>query len=315
MKVSQRLVSLIIMAAVCIGGLLTSLVNMSSQSTSIAVLPTLIGSLLCAALWYWHWRNGKYANYIFIFLVSIMLVIVLPDHFVYDEVASTIFLPAVLALILTGPIGVVATALGLIVALLIRAGFQGIYTTPVALIVYFLITGGMALARLITDQALSSVQESARAAELSRTQMAQQAQAIEEANDLLMTQLDQQSELLNLVTSLETPILRLADGVLLAPVVGHIDPGRADRLLQRMLATAHAERAQVVIIDIGGVSLLDSTAAGNLIRTIQSLQIIGCRVILSGIAAQVAMTLVHQGINLDAVTIVRSPQEALELVL
>jgi anti-anti-sigma factor len=99
--------------------------------------------------------------------------------------------------------------------------------------------------------------------------------------------------------------------VLLAPIVGHLDPRRAEALMVRLLSVVHEQRARMIVLDIGGVSLVDTSVAGALLQTTQSLRLLGCAVALSGISANVAATLVGQGITLDNVMTVRGPQEAL----
>jgi rsbT co-antagonist protein RsbR len=97
----------------------------------------------------------------------------------------------------------------------------------------------------------------------------------------------------------------------LAPIVGHVDTRRAQALTTRLLHEASAQRAKLVVLDIAGVSVMDTSVAKALIHTVHALRLLGCEVALSGISASVAMSLIHLGINLDEVRTVRSPQEAL----
>ena len=55
-----------------------------------------------------------------------------------------------------------------------------------------------------------------------------------------------------------------------------------------------------------GASGVDSTVS-------QALRLLGCRVTLSGISSEVALTLTQQEIALSDIATVRSPQEALRL--
>ncbi|MDW8215914.1 MAG: STAS domain-containing protein, partial [Roseiflexaceae bacterium] len=66
------------------------------------------------------------------------------------------------------------------------------------------------------------------------------------------------------------------------------------------------------ILDITGVATVDTSVAQALMMTIQALRLLGCRVVVSGISATVAMTLTHLGIDMSNVETVRSPEEALE---
>jgi len=178
-------------------------------------------------------------------------------------------------------------------------------------VLYFMIIGGMILARLVTDTAHRSVQEHAGRAEEARAHAERQAQELAEANELMTEQLDQQSQLLDLVVTLETPVVPLAEGMLLAPIVGHMDSRRAEMLTKRLLQEASTQRARLVVLDIAGVSIVDTAVAKSLLQTVQALRLLGCEVTLSGISASVAMALIHLGVSLEDVRTVRSPQEAL----
>ena len=90
-----------------------------------------------------------------------------------------------------------------------------------------------------------------------------------------------------------------------------MDARRADELTKRLLHQASAQRAKLVVLDIAGVAVMDTTVAKSLLHTIHALRLLGCEVTLSGISASVAMSLIHLGVNLDEVKTVRSPQEAL----
>jgi anti-anti-sigma regulatory factor len=67
----------------------------------------------------------------------------------------------------------------------------------------------------------------------------------------------------------------------------------------------------LLIIDIAGVTLVDTAVAKALIQTIQAVRLLGCEVVLTGITATVATTLTHLGIALDGVQTLRSPQDVL----
>ena len=128
----------------------------------------------------------------------------------------------------------------------------------------------------------------------------------------LQAQNQRQQRLLDLVAQLETPAILLAKGVLLAPVVGPIDDQRAQSFVGRLLEAASLQRARLVIIDIAGASNVDSRAAALLGQAVQALRLIGCRVAISGISAELAHTLVTAGISFDGVPTVRTPREAIE---
>ncbi|GIW01771.1 STAS domain-containing protein [Roseiflexus sp.] len=156
----------------------------------------------------------------------------------------------------------------------------------------------------ISDQAVAMADNRAAEAEAARRQA-------EEAQRTIEQQYAEQKQLLDLVSVLETPVITIGEGVLLAPVVGRLDSRRAEQLTQRLLNAVHTHRANAVIIDIAGVPTVDTMVAQLLIRTAQSLLLLGSRVVLTGITAETAMTLSHLGVSLNEMSTVRDPQEAL----
>ncbi|GIV91071.1 MAG: hypothetical protein KatS3mg055_3589 [Chloroflexus sp.] len=58
--------------------------------------------------------------------------------------------------------------------------------------------------------------------------------------------------------------------------------------------------------------MIDTAVANALTQTVRALRLLGCRVILTGISAQVALTLTHIGIELSELDVAASPQEALQ---
>jgi anti-anti-sigma regulatory factor len=114
-----------------------------------------------------------------------------------------------------------------------------------------------------------------------------------------------------LVATLETPTVAVAEGVLLAPIIGTIDSARAQQITTRILADVAAQRVNLLIIDIAGVTLIDTAVAKALIETIQAVRLLGCQVVLTGITASVATTLTQLGIALEGIQTLRSPQDVL----
>jgi rsbT co-antagonist protein RsbR len=136
------------------------------------------------------------------------------------------------------------------------------------------------------------------------TQREQQAQALTAQNE-------QQRRLLDLVATLETPTITVADGVLLAPIVGALDSQRAQALTGKLLQAVNNQRTRRVILDIAGVGMVDTAVARSLLDTTRALRLLGCEVCVTGISPAVAITMTQLGLTLTGVTTARSPQEAL----
>lgn len=157
-------------------------------------------------------------------------------------------------------------------------------------------------------------QQTAAAVNSQQTLVDQQA-ALQVANSDLTTANEQMTSLLALVRDLETPVIPLLDGVLVMPLVGHVDTRRASQLTEAVLTAVHAQRARVVIIDITGVSVVDTAVAQRLGRLAQSVQLLGAQVLLTGIRADVAQTIVTQGIDFSNIQTTGRLQDGVAAVL
>ena len=73
--------------------------------------------------------------------------------------------------------------------------------------------------------------------------------------------------------------------------------------------------SQVVLVDITGVPIVDTTVARHLLQTIAAARLLGAEVILVGISPRIAQTLVHLGVDLGEVVTRVSLAKGLELAL
>ncbi|GIV98214.1 MAG: hypothetical protein KatS3mg057_2871 [Herpetosiphonaceae bacterium] len=126
---------------------------------------------------------------------------------------------------------------------------------------------------------------------------------------------EEQQMLLELVRELETPVIPVLDRVYVVPLVGHLDTRRATALTNTVLTTIHREHGEFVIIDITGISTLDTAVAKRIEHLAYALQLLGTRVILSGITAPVAQTIIELGLRFDQVETVGRLQDGIQYVL
>lgn len=146
-----------------------------------------------------------------------------------------------------------------------------------------------------------------------RKELANSNQALADNNAQLAEKINEQEKLLQLVATLEVPVIQLSNGILLAPLVGHIDSRRATLLTNRLLQRANQQHAAMVIIDITGIPLMDTMVAQLIVELTQALRLLGCKIALCGISAEVAITLTNLGISLKDIMTVRGPQEAIDM--
>lgn len=268
-----------------------------------------IGLALSSALWAAYWSGWEQARYVLIIGFVLIIAIGTDDFFLRDRFNHVVYVAPTIALVLAGPIWVLASGLAVLVAFIYRIGAP--YLNYVDLLAFVFIISGMVFSRLAIDDA-RRLEAARREAEAARALAEQRERDLAAQAAELRQRNAEQQRLLELVATLETPMIRLADGVLLAPIVGTLDERRAQALMTRLLQQASAQRAHRVILDVSGVPTVDTQVARALLNATRALELLGCHVVLTGISANVALTLTQLGIPLEGMTIVRSPQEALE---
>ena len=114
------------------------------------------------------------------------------------------------------------------------------------------------------------------------------------------------------IRELSTPVLQLREGLLILPVIGMIDTQRARQLTEALLRAIRANRARMVVMDITGVPAVDSKVANHLLQTVQAARLMGASVIVTGLSAEVAQTLVTIGVDLSKLTTLSDLQSGIE---
>lgn len=115
------------------------------------------------------------------------------------------------------------------------------------------------------------------------------------------------------IRELSTPVLQLRDRLLLLPIIGVIDTYRARLITESLLEAIRANRAKVVVMDVTGVATIDSRVANHILQTVTAARLMGAKVIVTGISAPVAQSLVSLGIELGSLDTVGDLQGGIEL--
>src|SRR5688572_15837660 len=121
----------------------------------------------------------------------------------------------------------------------------------------------------------------------------------------------QQRELMEL----STPVVALWEGVLALPLIGTLDSGRTQVVMESLLEKIVQSGASIAIIDITGVPTVDTLVAQHLMKTVAAARLMGADCIISGIRPQIAQTIVHLGVDLSAVTTKASLGDAFKVAL
>jgi len=120
------------------------------------------------------------------------------------------------------------------------------------------------------------------------------------------------SEQAQAMMEMSTPVTSLWDHILMLPVVGIIDSRRAANMMSSVLHKIAETRAKVFIIDIGGVSVVDTAVANHLIKITQAARLMGCMCLLSGVSPAIAQTTIELGIDVGNVVTRATMRDALD---
>ncbi len=118
---------------------------------------------------------------------------------------------------------------------------------------------------------------------------------------------------------LSTPIIPVMDtpqgSIIVMPLVGSIDSMRAGDITRTLLAGIRKHQAAVAILDITGVSIVDTGVANHLNKTIKAARLKGTRAIVTGISEAVAETIVDLGIDWGGIDTLSDLQSGLVAAL
>ena len=117
------------------------------------------------------------------------------------------------------------------------------------------------------------------------------------------------------IRELSTPVIRVYERVLLLPLVGAVDSHRAQQIMESVLSNVVEAQARCIIIDIAGVPVVDTRVADHLLKTAAAVRLLGAEVVLTGITAQVARTMVQLGLDVSSMHTVSRLSDGIELAL
>jgi rsbT co-antagonist protein RsbR len=118
-----------------------------------------------------------------------------------------------------------------------------------------------------------------------------------------------------LIRDLSAPLIPITKDILVLPLIGSIDSVRAQQVMESMLQGVESYDAEVVIMDITGVPVLDTSVANHLIQMTNAAALLGAKTVLVGIMPSVAQTLVELGVDLSSITTRNNLQGGVEYAL
>jgi rsbT co-antagonist protein RsbR len=112
---------------------------------------------------------------------------------------------------------------------------------------------------------------------------------------------DELREQAEVIRKMSTPLIPISDEIMVMPLVGAVDPARADQILSSILSGIAANHPRVAIIDITALAAVDTDVANTILRAASAARLLGVDVYLTGMRAEVARTLIETGLDLSGV--------------
>jgi len=114
------------------------------------------------------------------------------------------------------------------------------------------------------------------------------------------------------IRELSTPVLQVRERLLILPIIGMLDTQRARQVTEQLLRGIRTHRAKVVVVDITGVPEIDQAVANHLVNTVDASRLMGASVIVTGLSAEIAQTLVTIGVDLSKIITVGDLEGGIE---
>lgn len=114
---------------------------------------------------------------------------------------------------------------------------------------------------------------------------------------------------------LSAPLIPVFEKISIMPLIGTIDTDRARLIMENLLDGVLKHRADVVLIDITGVPVVDTMVAQHIIQAADAVRLVGAKCMLVGIRPEIAQTIINLGIDLNHITTTSTLRKGIEEAL
>ena len=114
------------------------------------------------------------------------------------------------------------------------------------------------------------------------------------------------------IHSLSAPLVPVTRGVFILPVIGEITASRAQAIIGHVLTRSQEESMEYLIIDVSGVSQINSVVGEYLLKLVNILKVIGITPVITGIQPFMALKVPHFAAALKGVLIEANLETALK---
>ena len=110
---------------------------------------------------------------------------------------------------------------------------------------------------------------------------------------------------------LSTPVVQIWDSILALPLIGVLDSRRGQRIMEVLLSRIVQTQSEIVILDVTGVSSMDTDVTNTLVKTIQSTNYLGAKCVITGVRSDIAQTMSNLGVDMSKFIIKSDMQDGL----
>ncbi|WP_042374422.1 ATP-binding protein [Neobacillus jeddahensis] len=96
-----------------------------------------------------------------------------------------------------------------------------------------------------------------------------------------------------LVENLPVPIIPINKEICILPLIGTIDPQRLSTIQDKVLTEIEHHHIQSLIIDLSGVAPMEIESTNKLVKIIEGITMMGCKIILTGLRADIVKRLIN----------------------
>lgn len=115
-----------------------------------------------------------------------------------------------------------------------------------------------------------------------------------------------------LLEELSTPLIPIKEGIVVMPLIGAMNDLRAGQMLTTLLEGIRERCPRFAIIDITGVSTVDTQVASALINAAAAVKLMGTEIIITGMRGRVAQTLIGLGVDLTGIVTRRNLKSGID---
>jgi rsbT co-antagonist protein RsbR len=114
-----------------------------------------------------------------------------------------------------------------------------------------------------------------------------------------------------IITELSSPVVPLEKDMAILPLIGNFDFERSDHIMTHVIPKISELKIKTLIIDFSGIATIDGDIAARIFNIHRVLKLIGIQTILTGIRSELAIEVIHTGIDFSKLTTYGTVQQAM----